>query len=155
VIRNRVCRPVAALIVLLGLSAVAFADWQVTQNDPDPFCNDPESPEFSGTWFTIWGEPTVEITFEIWDPDTTGVLVRQQMGEVGPGSYILVWYGTDGMDTVLPETGYPYRIVVAEPGEGAVTFGGWRVCHVSCETPVDPETWGRIKSLYRTCTQSE
>jgi hypothetical protein len=139
---------VVTSVTLLATAAPAWAEWQIGENFPDPFCNDPESPDYTSTWFNIWGQPTAEIVFEVWDPDTTGVLVRQDLGEKPPGAYILIWWGTDMIDTVLPEGGYPYRIAVVE-GSGPVAFSAWQVAHIQCETPVRECTWGKIKKLYR------
>jgi hypothetical protein len=135
-------------VALLGAAPRSQAEWQIGENFPDPFCNDPESPDYTSTWFNIWGEPAAEITFEIWDPDTVGVLVREDLGEKPPGAYIIIWWGTDMIDTVLPEGGYPYRIAVVE-GSEPVTFTPWQVAHIQCETPVRESTWAKIKKLYR------
>jgi hypothetical protein len=145
----------ALLEVCLLAAPEAMAEWQVGQNSPDPFCNDPGEPGFELTWFSIWGEPTAEVQFEIWDPDTTGCLIRYDLGEVGPGAYYLLWHGTDAMDTVLPEGGYPYRLMVAEAGSDSTVAGAWRVAHISCDTAVRQGSWSIIKALYRPPAQAE
>jgi len=144
---NRLTAAVALAAALLS-SVPAAADWS-TYNSPDPFCNDAGSPEYGCTWFTIYGEPTAEVVLEVWDPDTTGVLIRSDLGAVGPGAYVLMWCGTDGMDTVLPEGGYPYRIVFTGIQGGTPVFGEWEVAHITCDSPVERTSWGALKGVFR------
>jgi hypothetical protein len=82
-------------MTVLAVAAPTRDEWHITDNDPEPFCNDPQSPDFTSTWITIWGEPeeepTAEIIFEIWDPDALVVLYRLDLGEKPPGSYVFIW----------------------------------------------------------------
>ena len=148
----------SVLVICLCLTVVASAakgEWQISQNNPDPFCNDPASPEYESTFFTITGGPTAHVTLEVWNPDTTVTVGTWDLGELESG-YVhrILWFGKDSDDALLPEDDYPYRIAVGDALVRPVTYSDWRVAHITCDTPVDEGTWGRIKGMYRCATSN-
>jgi len=141
------------LVVLLAASLlggpVAAQTWQVSDNQPDPFCNNPESPLHAETGFIIWGMEEAHITLQIWDPNMMYIVGSSYPEVLPPGMYEMYWNGTDGSGVPVPNGSYPYRLRQIRVGGGTPMYTDWQTAHVHCDTPVRERSWGAIKALYR------
>jgi hypothetical protein len=143
-------RTILALMVLGLLIAAAPAaaqpppEWSLQQNDPNPFCNNP-----GVTAIRFTAPQAAEVRLEIWSPDTTQVVRALVHGILNAGQYEVVWDGKDGMAALLPRDSYPYSLTAFDAFTGGFFFSDMRVAEISCVSPTVPDTWGRVKAIYR------
>jgi len=139
----------AVIVVALTPTSSSGQDWGVSQNIPNPFCNDPECPEYGETQFTFSGDSAAEIVLEIWSPDTTSIVRGSDPAALAPGVYLLMWDGTDDYGVPLPEGAYPYRLAIRPVGSLPVTYTEWQVAEISCDAPTEERSWGAVKNSFR------
>jgi hypothetical protein len=143
----------AAAVLIIGLVALApiqGAACELYQNEPEPFCNDTQwGPETSIFRFSV--DELANVKFEIWGPDTVGVFVSIGPVLLQPGVWEAEWDGTGCFpDPCCPEGAYPYHLMATRPDSGGtVLCDQWHLAHISCESPVQNGTWGRIKARFR------
>jgi hypothetical protein len=138
-----------ALVMLWSFSGGALAqtpEWSLSQNAPEPFCND-EGGGGTAIQFTVLVQAHVSI--EVWDAGMTSVVRSLVDGFLEAGVHMVVWDGRDSLGVRVPNGEYPYRMTATDAGETGVLFDDAKVAHVQCDTPVSGETWSAIKALYR------
>jgi len=140
---------VSGLIVLLTVSMAQAQprppEWTLSQNDPNPFCN-----ENSYTRIRYALAQQSHALLRIWSPDTSAVARVLINGLQSAGFYEVVWDGRNGIGDLLQNGEYPYSLTATEVGGELVLFERMLVSSVRCApVAVSPETWGKIKILFR------
>jgi hypothetical protein len=134
--------------VVLSTAGVALAqplpDWTLSQNFPNPFCN-----ESSITRIQYALAQRSEVLLEVWSPDTTAVLRVIVHAMQSAGYHEVVWDGRDDGGALLPDGEFPYSLTATQEGGGPVLFESMLVATIRC-VPIDSDlgTWGRIKVLF-------
>ncbi len=119
-------------------------DWGLSQNLPNPFCN-----ESSITRIRYTLAQQAEVLLRVWSPDTTVVVRTIVAGAQVPGYFEVVWDGRDGGGALLDNGEYPYSLTATQVGGGPVLFESMLVASIHC-VPIgtDLDTWGRVKALF-------
>ena len=122
-------------------------DWDLGVNVPEPFC-----PDLGTTVIQIGVAEGTHVELVVWNPPMTAVLRVLIDGLLSPGYYQVAWDGLpEGSQNPVPEGVYPYRMVAYYEGEPEnPLFDETKTMTIHCEpTPTQPETWARLKALFR------
>lgn len=141
-------RTTTLVLMMLGVAASALAqpDWQLLQNDPDPFCN----AEIGGVTHIGYSvHESARIVLAVWDEEMSGVLRTVVDAAMPAGFYEVIWDGRDDAAQLLPAGSYPYVLTATVIGGTDVLFTDTKTAHIDCPTPVQPAPWSRIKALYQ------
>jgi flagellar hook assembly protein FlgD len=140
-------------VVLCSLIAAASAwgqvgpptQWELYQNDPNPFCADPSG----WTQFGFAAPQRAYVVLSIFSPDSTAV-VRTLMDGIGmAGRYTFLWDGRDGGGVRAPDGRYPYALVATDAETQAPVFTASKAATVLCITGEGTTTWSAAKLLFR------
>lgn len=140
---------VSGLIVLLTVSMAQAQplppEWTLSQNDPNPFCN-----ESSYTRIQYALAQQSHTLLRIWKPDTSAVERVLIDGVQSAGFFEVVWDGRNAVGDLTQDGDYPYSLTATEVGGELVLFERMLVLSIRCApTAASPESWGRIKCLFR------
>jgi len=137
------------LVSLVALAApsvfsAAYAqpplEFELEQNDPNPFC---------GTTVIRFALPQMaNARLEVRTPDDAATLRLLIEGELMAGFYSVVWDGRDDDGALVSDGDYPYRLTVTDAPGGPLLFEDMKIANVSCSTPVETTTWGAIKASF-------
>lgn len=145
---KRLLLVVSGLIVLLTVNMIhaqpPLPGWTLSQNDPNPFCN-----ELGSTRIRYSLAQQSHALLRVWSPDTSAV-VRVLVNRLqSPGFYEVVWDGRNTVGDLLPNGSYPYSLTATEVGGELVLFEHMLVASVSCASgEISVETWSKIKALF-------
>jgi len=138
----------ASGLVVLSMTGLALAqeppDWALSQNLPNPFCN-----ESSITKIQYALNQQSEVLLQVWSPDTSVVVRVIVDGAQAAGYHEVDWDGRDGGAALVGNGEYPYSLTATQIGGGPVLFEGMLVASIHC-VPIgsDQDTWGKIKALF-------
>ncbi len=143
-------RCILCLVVAAALLSPAAGqipeDFELYQNDPNPFCN------ISGgqvTTFSFFCPEDAFVTLQVLSSDTTLVLADLVSDTTAAGYHSTAWDGTGDGGVVLPQGDYPY-VMTAYVGRPPVfDFADTLIATIECVVPVQEASWGRVKGGYR------
>jgi hypothetical protein len=142
--------PAAAVVVALHLAPCAAqveppVNWELRQNDPDPFCRDPD-----GATRIVFAAPqAAQVELVVFDPDSTAVVRRLIQGALPAGMFAVQWDGLDETATALPDGRYPYTLVATDMATSEVLFAGSKAATIRCVTATEAHRWGSVKARFR------
>jgi hypothetical protein len=135
------------LLLILTLGAVGSASGQpppafaLRQNEPNPFCGQ--------TRIEFALPIQVQVTLQVWNPDSTQVVRTLIQGVLPAGYHSIIWDGCDDGGTALANGSYPYVLTATEEPGGPPVFEASFRAAIDCPTPTRTRTWGAIKGLYK------
>lgn len=124
----------AALALLALISGPALgADGSLSQNDPNPFCNEAGS---ASTVIRYSLAAAANVRLEVWSPYMS-TIERTLVDDLrAAGTHQVMWDGRDGNGQRLPNGSYPYVFTMRDGSSGDVLFTDTRVAIIDC--PEDP-----------------
>jgi hypothetical protein len=117
------------------------AEFALYQNDPNPFC-----PALEWTNISMDVATEVQVSLQMWSPDTTTVIRTLLLGVLPVGRHSVAWDGRDTEGSPVSHGRYPYIMTAGNPPE--VTFADTLVAAAGCDTPTGSWTWGWLKTRY-------
>lgn len=139
----------ALILLLTGMLPAPAQDWELAQNDPNPFCNYPDENDPS-TEIGMVVAQSCRLTLEVLSADSSSVIATLADGLFAAGNHALLWDGTEGPGGAELSNGdYPYEMVARDPDDDSELFRDMKVATIACATPSKESTWGRIKTLYQ------
>ena len=140
-------RTILTLCLSLAVASIAAAggppEWELLQNDPNPFC-----PRNETTGMTFMAPVPAYITLVVFAPGSDTVVRTLVDGIREAAFWVLFWDGRDDAHEFVPDGSYPYRLTATEPGTGAFFFVGELIATVDCSLPVEKGSWGRVKARF-------
>lgn len=91
------------LVVTCVLAARPLGEFELNQNDPNPFCPNAQSGD-TEIRFTL--PLQCRILLQVWSCDTTVVVRTLFDGVFKAGRYATHWDGRDGQGVILPDGGF-------------------------------------------------
>ena len=135
------------LVVTCVLAAQPLGEFELKQNDPNPFCPSAQSGD-TEIRFTL--PLQCRILLQVWSCDTMVVVRTLFDGVYKAGGHATHWDGRDGQGVILSDGGYPYALTATDDGTGELLFYSMLVATIDCESvSAQPATWGRIKAGWR------
>lgn len=137
------------ILLVGGVLPAPAQNWELRQNDPNPFCNHPDE-NGPTTEIGMVVAQACRLTLEVLSPDSSTVIATLADGLFAAGNHVLMWDGTEGPGGAdLANGDYPYEMVARDTDDGAELFRDMKVATIACATPSKESTWGKIKALYQ------
>ncbi|MBC8366058.1 hypothetical protein H8E52_01475 [bacterium] len=143
---------------ILSLLAIAFAalsalpagaDWNLGDNNPNPFCNIPGEPDYSPTTIDYELDSDGLVQLFVLSEDGENLMRTLVSGFESAGSHFVVWDGTDSGGTPMTAGDYPYVLEVYAEGGGDLLYLSDSIASIYCAVATAQESWTMVKSLYR------
>ena len=128
------------LLLPPGQAEAQPQQWELLQNDPNPFCG--------VTSIGLQAPQTAEIMLAVLSPDSSMVVKTLAAGLINAGYHTFLWDQTDEVGLPVPDGDYPYHLEARLPEMKGILFESWLTATVSCEVPVVGESWGWVKSRF-------
>ena len=138
-----------AIMAALVLPAVGQApdEFELYQNDPNPFCN---APGGEATVFAFFCPEEAYVKLQVLSPDTTSVVADLVNETKSAGYHSILWDGTDDDGTPLPLGSYPCAMTAIVGRPPVFDFADTLMATIEClVVPVDDISWGRVKAGYQ------
>jgi hypothetical protein len=136
---------VAALLVVPAAGQVPD-EFELYQNDPNPFCNASRN---YVTAFSFFCSEDAFVTLQVLSSDTVAVLAELVCDTTAAGYHSIPWDGRDDGGALLAQGDYPY-VMTAYVGRPPVfDFADTLVATIECVVPVHEASWGRVKAGHR------
>lgn len=118
----------------------APTQWDLLQNDPDPFC--------STTRVVMTVPHTAHVKVEVRDPVTDEVLRTLVDSDLVVGVFAVIWDGRDANAVPVGNASYPYRMTATD-AQSNLLFQATRFAQRDCIVGAAARLWEQVKQLYR------